>query len=82
MRPQDILEALRQQPFRPFRIHLSNGNMLDVRHPEMVMVGRSTVVIFYPASDEPSLFDRYETVALLHINRLEPLTPPAQPIAP
>lgn len=31
-------ELLRQQPFRPFRMVMSNGEAYEVRHPEMVWV--------------------------------------------
>jgi hypothetical protein len=78
MRPDDLIEALQRQPFHPFRIHLSNGHALEVRHPENVKVGRSTAFIFFPIQGQTSAaYERYETVALMHINRLE-LIEPAQ----
>ena len=80
MRPEDIHRVLRQRPFQPFRIHLSNGTAYDIRHPELVVVGRSTLFIGIPAPDLPiPAYDDYALVALLHINHLEPLpltTPP------
>jgi hypothetical protein len=45
MRPEDIKTHVKAEPFQPFRIHLSNGSYYDVRHPEMIMVGASEVVI-------------------------------------
>lgn len=74
MRPDDINRVLRRQPFQPFRIHLSNGQAFDIRHPELAIVGRSTMVIGLPAPDlPPSTYDFFEIIALMHINRLEPL---------
>jgi hypothetical protein len=33
MQPQDVIELLREEPFVPFAIHLSDGSRYDVRHP-------------------------------------------------
>ncbi len=70
MRPADLLNRLADRPFRPFRIHLSDGAKLDVTEPNMVIVGKSSAVL-------PSAFDRDEeghrlarywrTIALVHI---------------
>jgi hypothetical protein len=47
--------------------------MYEVRHPEMAMVGRSSVAIGLPASSDPTpIFDRLMTVSLLHILHVEP----------
>jgi hypothetical protein len=82
MPPEDLLQALRKRPFEPFRIHVSDGTVYDVRHPELVMVGRRSAVIGWPdPSQAEPLYERYETVALLPITRLEPIAPPAQPIS-
>jgi hypothetical protein len=44
MRPEDIFNWLRRDPFQPFRIYLSNGRQWDVLRPEMVMVGRRSML--------------------------------------
>ncbi len=74
MRPQDILNLLHRQPFEPFRLCLSDGAVFEVRHPELAMVGRSTVLIGIPEPDsaEP-VFDRFVNCALIHITRTEPI---------
>lgn len=74
MRPDDILSLLRMQPFEPFRLYLSDGTSYDVQHPELAMVGRSTVLVGVQSqsTDQP-LFDRYVNCALVHITRTEPL---------
>lgn len=38
MRPQDILELLRAEPFEPFEMQLSTGECFAVRHPENLLV--------------------------------------------
>jgi hypothetical protein len=78
MRPDDILVLLKQQPFAPFRVHLADGASHEVRHPELCCVGRSTVLIGTPAFGYSGpVFERYDTVALNHITRLELIAPPA-----
>ena len=72
MRQEHLIELLRQRPFQPFRIHVSDGIVYEAHHPELVLVGRSKAVVFLPDPRRPpQAFDRYETVALLHITRLE-----------
>jgi hypothetical protein len=79
MRPEDIVEMLREKPFRPFRINLSDGTVYEIRHAELVKVGRSKAMIYFPKEDEPhAVFERYISVSLLHITRLEPVPPPAE----
>ena len=79
MRPQDIQDLIRHEPFRPFRITLTDGRTYDVRHPEMAMVGRSTVAIGLPANGhDETIYDRLVTVDLLHIMQTEHVDTPGR----
>jgi len=72
MRPQDILDLLRAKPFRAFRIHMSDGQQFEVRHPELAMVGRNVVIVGIPARKGPEgMIDRTVNCALLHITTTE-----------
>ena len=72
MRSEDVQELVRRQPFRPFRITLTDGRTYDVRHPEMAMVGRSTVAIGLAENGhDETIYDRLVTVDLLHIMQTE-----------
>jgi hypothetical protein len=74
MRPEDVCAFLRRQPFQPFRITLSDGRNYDVLHPEMAMVGRSTVAIGMPGPNRNDpIYDHLVTVSLLHVMQVEPL---------
>lgn len=80
MRPDDIVRELKRQPFQPFRVCLSDGTVHEVRHPELAVVGRSSMFIGRPAAGEPQpIFDEGLWVALLHINRIEALPVAANP---
>ena len=41
----DLYRKLDDQPFKPFRIRLSNGSAIDVRPPRPVIVGESRAVV-------------------------------------
>lgn len=45
MRPIDLQKRLEDQPFQPFRIHLTDGTVIDVERPGMVIVGIATAVL-------------------------------------
>ena len=76
MRPEDIREFVKRQPFQPFRLTLTDGRTYEVHHPELAMVGRSYVNVGVPSTGnaEPA-FDRLVTVSLLHIMQVELLEP-------
>jgi hypothetical protein len=73
MRPSDVLELVRGQPFAPFRIHATDGRTYDVRHPDQIMVLRSRAVLGVPERDD-DVPDRTEHLALVHISRIEELS--------
>lgn len=76
MTPDELLKALRERPFRPFRVALTDGRAIEVRHPELVLLGRRTAIIGIPALGETEPFyDDRVTVDLLHIVSVEPLRP-------
>ncbi len=70
MRPETLLAYIQAKPFRPFRIVLNSGRTYEVRHPEMVRVGRDSFV-FYLADTPDAPYDHFETVGLLLVERLE-----------
>jgi hypothetical protein len=70
------LEALRvmltRRPFEPLRIKTSNGEVFEVRHPEMASLARSAMVVVHgDAQGAPT--DRVEYVSYLHIASVERL---------
>jgi hypothetical protein len=73
MRPDDLLSWIRATPFVPFRIRLNSGRTFDIRHPEMLRVGRSTVNVYTFAGEPADPFERLEMLSLILIESLEPL---------
>lgn len=67
MRADELLAVVMNRPFRPFRLHLTNGQSHEVRHPEMIRVERSIAWISYPEQTPATLSERRIFVNLFHI---------------
>ena len=62
------------EPFRPFRISMASGRVFEIRHPEMVQVGRTTLTIFtYLSDDANEAKEREHEASLLLIESIEPI---------
>ncbi len=71
---QRIASYVGAEPFRPFRISLASGRAFEIRHPEMIQVGRTTMTIFSFPLDEPGeAKERQIEVSLLLTESVEPL---------
>ncbi|HTU27539.1 MAG TPA: hypothetical protein VMF30_19170 [Pirellulales bacterium] len=68
--PHELNNYLKAEPFRPFRIHMASGQTFDVRHPEMIRVGRNSIILFTIVSDNPEIYDRWETISLMLMERV------------
>jgi hypothetical protein len=58
---------LKQEPFQPFVLTLSDGEQFEVRLPEMIVVGKRKAVVYEPSDDS------FSFVAMVHINSIKPL---------
>lgn len=68
-----LMNYVTAEPFRPFRIKMTGGETLEIRHPEMVQVGRTTATIFTwmsDESDEPT--EREREISMILIESIEP----------
>jgi len=57
-------------PFRPFRIHLSDGSRFAVHHPDFLAVGDKEIVVTQIA-DSQGLPQRTATCDPLHVTHVE-----------
>jgi hypothetical protein len=62
---ETIRELLRRQPFEPFEIRMTIGDVRLIRHPELAMLVGGRLVIGYPENE------RIAIVSLLHIAGVE-----------
>jgi hypothetical protein len=73
MSPEELRDSIRQKPFEPFRIVLTDGVGYDVRHPDLLWVGQRTAYVGLTGEPGQTFFDRAVKVDLLHVVRVEPL---------
>ena len=72
---EQLRELLKRRPFQPFRVHVKDGRVLEVRYPEINLLGQSYINIGIPVPDDPDpVFDYTVFVPLSWIDRLELLT--------
>ncbi|MCZ6683418.1 MAG: hypothetical protein O7B26_09540 [Planctomycetota bacterium] len=72
MRMQELQDTLRKTPFEPFRIRLSDGQSLHVRHPEFAGLTRHSVFVGVP-SGKDAVPDRMIQCDLVHVVTIEPI---------
>jgi hypothetical protein len=67
MSADTIREWLNRRPFEAFELRLSNGESYQVRHPEVVAIGKNRIAIVDPETDY------FVHVALIHVNSISAL---------
>lgn len=73
MTVQTFRDLLVQRPFKPFRLVMSSGQTYEVRHPEMAMLTRTSILVGVddPGDGVPAEF---KICSLLHVTAVEPVT--------
>ena len=73
-----LMNYVTSEPFRSFRIKMTGGDTFEIRHPEMVQVGRTTATIFTWMSDEhENQNEREREISIILIESIEPLRSPS-----
>lgn len=76
MTPASVLTYVNAKPFRPFRIHMASGKTFDVRHPEMVKVGRTNLLVFSFVSEQPDVFEEWQSLSLMLMESISHMETP------
>ncbi len=71
MRPEDLHEFTRRQPFQPYRLYLTGGKTYDVTHPDQVIVLRSRIIVGVGGNND--IPEHADHIALIHIVQIEEL---------
>jgi hypothetical protein len=75
MRPEDIQNMLRAQPFQPFRVRLTSGKTYDIVYPHLTMVTRPFLVIAFADPESNGRWgDEYVTIPWPEVAGMEGLT--------
>jgi hypothetical protein len=73
---EDVAQYLRERPFRPFRLLLSNGTTYEIRHPEMAIPTPWSVYVGVPAPQAPPpSAEGIVVVSLMHVVQIEHISP-------
>ncbi|HTU90739.1 MAG TPA: hypothetical protein VMF69_11740 [Gemmataceae bacterium] len=79
----DLRNLLNVRPFVAFRLHLSEGESVDVRSKEVVLPGRRFAVIgLLDPNATDTAFDRWTVVWYMLITRVEMLGASPPPFSP
>jgi hypothetical protein len=73
---RDLLTA---RPFRPFRLVMSSGLVYEVRHPEMALLTRTSILVGVDVADH-GVPAKFKICSLPHVTATEPLSP--APVGP
>lgn len=77
MSPRDLLNRLHDEPFRPFRVKLTNSTTIDVRNPGLVIVGPTSAVMPLQTQEDDMgymLVTQWRTIALSHMVEFAEIT--------
>lgn len=73
MTPPQLLSYIKAEPFRPFQLHMASGKSYDIRHPEMVKLGKSFLLVFSFSPESTDLVDQWDSVSLMLIESISHL---------
>jgi hypothetical protein len=79
MSPQDLLNRLHDEPFKPFRVRLTNDSTIDVHEPGLVIVGPTSAVMPIQTTRDDlgyTLVTQWRTIALSHMMEFADIEPP------
>jgi hypothetical protein len=75
MSSEELRDAIRRQPFEPFRLVMTDGVGFDIRHPDLLWVGRRSAMVGLTGEPGQTFYERAVQVDLRHVIRLEPVEP-------
>ncbi len=73
MTQKNVFRYFDPEPFRPFRINLTSGEVFEIRHPEMMLIGRNPAHLFtWMSENEEEAKERQREISILLIESIEP----------
>ena len=73
MLASDLQGWVKAVPFVPFRIRLNSGRTFEIRHPEMIKVGFTTVIVFTFRGEATDVYEKWDTISPELIESVEPI---------
>jgi hypothetical protein len=72
MTVQTFREMLSRRPFQPVKLTLSSGDSYEIRHPEMALLTRTSLLIGVDLAAD-GVPAKFKILSLLHVTAIEPL---------
>jgi hypothetical protein len=73
MTAEELIELLAERPFKPLRLHLSDGRIRDIRHPEMAIVAEDAIAVGVPREEGSRRAYKITHCSIQNIVEVEPL---------
>jgi hypothetical protein len=70
---QTFREMLARRPFQPVKLVLSSGQSHEIRHPEMAMLTRTSILVGTDLAED-GVPAEFKIISLFHVTAIEPLT--------
>ncbi len=70
-----IKKRIDKRPFEPFVLHITGGDRVEVRHPEMAILTRYSVAVGHGGRD--GIADYVLDYSLIHVVKIEPIHGPS-----
>jgi hypothetical protein len=67
-----LKKRIDRRPFEPFVMHITGGEKVKIRHPELAFLTRTSIVVGHGVHD--GIADYALDYSLIHVVKLEPLT--------
>ena len=61
---ESIVDLINAEPFHPFKIILTSGEVHEIPNPNLVAVGKSVIVLCWPKSDRISILRQNQIVSI------------------
>ena len=72
MTVQAFREMLARRPFQPVRLTLSSGQAFEIRHPEMAMLTRTSILVGTDVAED-GVPAEFKIVSLPQVTSIEPI---------
>jgi hypothetical protein len=73
MTVQTFREILGRRPFQPVKVTLSSGDSYEIRHPEMALLTRTSLLVGVELSPD-GVPAEFKILSLLHVTAIEPVS--------
>ena len=68
-----LIEYVSAEPFLPFRLKMASGRTYEIRHPEMILVGRNSVRVYTNLDVNRDATPQWHDVSMMLMETIEPM---------